>query len=214
MTGAGPARRVLWHGIGVDDNGSRRIGVVGLVKSVNVGVLREVEREGRPTETAIWKTPVSGRVRVRGVNLDGDDQADRNVHGGPDKAVYAYAVEDARWWETELDRALDVGAFGENLTIEGIDITGAVVGERWQVGTVLLEVSAPRVPCWKLNLRMGDSTFVRRFAAAGRPGAYLRIVTEGDVGAGDEICIVSVPAHGPTVGDVAHAGGTPPAPRR
>src|SRR3954452_12948833 len=113
------------------------------VVSVNVGRPRTVCTGRRAVSTSIWKAPVEGRVAVRGVNVDGDDQADRSVHGGPDKAVYAYALEDTRLWEAELGRELGSGAFGENLTTEGIDVSGALVGERWRVGTTLLEVVQP-----------------------------------------------------------------------
>jgi MOSC domain-containing protein YiiM len=174
----------------------------GAVVSVNVGGARAVERNGEPATTAIWKSPLAGRVRARGVNLDGDEQADRSVHGGYDKAVYAYAVEDTHWWETELGRGIGPGGFGENLTVEGLDLIASVVGERWDVGTAVLEVSEPRLPCWKLGLRMGDASFPRRFTRAARPGTYLRIVDEGEIGAGDEVRIVSRPDHGFTVGDI------------
>lgn len=151
--------------------------------------------------TAIWKTPVVGRVVVRGVNLNGDDQADRSLHGGPDKAVYAYAIDETWTWETELGRKLGPGAFGENLTTEGVDVSGALLGERWRVGTTLLEVVQPRLPCFKLGLRMNDPSFVKRFAQASRPGAYLRILVEGDLGAGDPITVEADtrPSHGVTV---------------
>ncbi len=162
--------------------------------SVNVGAVRTVEWHGRAVTTGIWKEPVAGRVAVRGVNLVGDDQADRRVHGGPDKAVYAYAVEDYAWWSRELGRdrgqELGPGTFGENLTVEGIDLGALVIGSRWLVGTTELEVAQPRQPCFKLGIRMGDAEFVDRFDEAARFGAYLRIVREGDVGAGDEITVV------------------------
>jgi MOSC domain-containing protein YiiM len=174
----------------------------GVVVSVNVGRSRVVDRDGRPATTAIWKSPVSGRVTARGVNLAGDEQADREVHGGHDKAVYAYAVEDTRWWEHELGRNIGPGGFGENLTVEGLDLTAAVIGERWRAGSTELEVSQPRLPCWKLGLRMGDPRFPQRFTRAARPGAYLRIVAEGDIGAGDDVSITSRPDHGVSVGDV------------
>jgi MOSC domain-containing protein YiiM len=173
------------------------------VLSVNVGRPREVEWLGQRFSSAIWKSPVAGLVAVRGVNAVGDDQADRAVHGGPDKALYAYAREDAEWWEGELGRGIDLGGFGENLTIRSLDVTGALIGERWAIGTVLLEVCQPRVPCFKLGARMGDRDFPRRFAEAGRPGAYLRIAAEGELAAGDPIEIVHRPAHDLTVGDVA-----------
>ena len=170
--------------------------------SVNVGSVREFEYNGRPAKSAIWKFPVAGRIAARGVNLAGDDQADRRAHGGPDKAVYAYAIEDVRWWEQELGRALQYGEFGENLTTEGIDVNGALVGERWAIGTTRLEVSEPRVPCWRLGVRMNDKLFPRRFTEALRPGAYLRILTGGELGAGDEIRVLEKPDHDLTIRDV------------
>jgi MOSC domain-containing protein YiiM len=139
------------------------------------------------------------------VNLAGDDQADRRVHGGPDKAVYAYAAEDTAWWAAELARPLGAAAFGENLTVEGVDVTGAKVGERWRIGSVELEVCQPRLPCAKLGHRFGDQGMVRRFAEAERPGAYLRIVTPGELAAGDAVEIVSRPGHAVTVALVARA---------
>jgi MOSC domain-containing protein YiiM len=175
---------------------------VGKVLSVSVGLPREFEHNGRPARSAIWKAPVAGRVAARGVNLAGDDQADRKAHGGPDKAVYAYAVEDLRFWERELGRPLGHGQLGENLTTEGIAVNDALVGERWRVGTAVLEVAEPRVPCWRLGARMEEPRFPRWFTEALRPGAYLRIVAEGDVGAGDEIHVVERPAHDVTIRDV------------
>jgi MOSC domain-containing protein YiiM len=160
------------------------------VVSVNVGAVRTVDWFGRAVTTAICKTPVDGRVAVRGVNLDGDDQADRRVHGGPDKAVYAYAVEDYEWWSQELGREVERATFGENLTVVGVDLGALVIGSRWIVGTTELEVSQPRQPCFKLGIRMGDAGFVDHFDAAARFGAYFRIVREGDVGAGDAITIL------------------------
>ncbi|MBI4523435.1 MAG: MOSC domain-containing protein [Deltaproteobacteria bacterium] len=174
----------------------------GKVLSVNVGRVREFEYDGRPAKSAIWKSPVAGRIAARGVNLDGDDQADRKAHGGPDKAVYAYAVEDLRWWEEESRRSLQFGGFGENLTTEGIEVNNALVGERWAIGTAVLEVSEPRIPCWRLGVRMNDQMFVRRFTEALRPGAYLRISAEGDLGAGDEIRVIERPDHDLTIRDI------------
>ncbi len=155
--------------------------------------------------TGIWKVPVSGPIRIQDVNLAGDEQADRSVHGGPDKAVYAYAQEDLSWWTAEIGQLVAPGTFGENLTTAGIDVTNAVVGERWAVGSAVLEVSQPRTPCYKLGIRMADQHFPTRFAAAGRPGAYLRIVAEGDVAAGGDIRVLSRPDHGVTVGLVERA---------
>jgi MOSC domain-containing protein YiiM len=177
-------------------------GDVGRVLSVNVGGAREFEYRGRPARSAIWKAPVAGRVAARGVNLAGDDQADREAHGGFDKAVYAYAFEDTRWWEEQIGRPLAYGEFGENLTTERIDVNAALVGERWAIGTAVLEVSEPRIPCWRLGVRMRDDQFPRLFTEALRPGAYLRILTEGELGAGDEIRVVGTPDTDLTVRDV------------
>jgi len=175
---------------------------VGRVLSVNVGTVRVFEYHGHPAKSAIWKSPVAGRIVARGVNLDGDDQADRQAHGGPDKAVYAYAVEDARRWEQEIGRSFAYGEFGENLTTEGIEVNNALVGERWAIGTTVLEVSEPRIPCWRLGVRMNDPIFPRRFTEAMRPGTYLRLVVEGSVGAGDAIRVVERPGHDLTIRDV------------
>ena len=167
--------------------------------AVNVGTPRDVELEGRIISTSIWKEPVQGRVPVRGVNVAGDDQADRTVHGGPDKAVYAYAAEDIAWWTEQLGADLGHAPFGENLTTLGVDVSGALIGERWAIGSALLEVRQSRMPCFKLGLRIGDPRFVRTFARTDRPGAYLGILREGDVGAGDPVEIVHRPDHEVTV---------------
>jgi MOSC domain-containing protein YiiM len=179
---------------------------MGAVISVNVGRPAQIgTRRGRPVFSGIAKQPVEGRIAVRGVNLDGDDQADRRVHGGPDKAVYAYATEDTAWWEGELDRPLGPAAFGENLTVGGVDVSGAAIGEIWRIGTTELQVCQPRLPCYKLGLKFGDPQMLKRFALAARPGAYLRIVREGELGAGDPVEIVERPAHGVTIATVNEA---------
>jgi MOSC domain-containing protein YiiM len=177
----------------------------GSVLSVNVAEIREIPHNGEMVPTGIWKVPVEARVAVRGVNVEGDEQADRAVHGGVDKALYAYACEDTDWWERELGRELPYGVFGENLTLRGVDVTGAEIGERWRIGSVLLEVSEPRFPCWKLGARFGDPRMLKRFAAARRPGAYLRIAEEGELAAGDGVEVVTRPGHGLTIGAFAHA---------
>jgi MOSC domain-containing protein YiiM len=143
------------------------------------------------------------------VNLDGDDQGDRVAHGGPHKAVYAYASEDYAWWRDREEMEVAPALFGENLTTEGLDLSAAVVGERWAVGSALLEVAQPRFPCYKLGIRVGDPTFPRTFLAARRLGAYLRIVVEGDIGAGDRIAVLSRPPHGVTLRDMADARHDP-----
>ena len=175
---------------------------VATVLSVNIGRVRQFDYNGRTAKSAIWKSPVAGRIAARGVNLEGDDQADRKAHGGPDKSVYAYAIEDMRWWEEKLGRSLQYGEFGENLTTEGVAVNDAVVGERWAIGSAVFEVSEPRIPCWRLGVRMNDQGFVRRFTEELRPGTYLRIILEGAVGAGDEIRILERPDHDMTIRDI------------
>jgi len=158
---------------------------------------------GQNELTSIWKSPVEGKHAVRGVNVDGDDQADRRVHGGRDKAIYSYASEDEAWWTESLGREIGPGVFGENLTLAGIDVTNAVIGERWELGSVVLEVAQPRIPCWKLAARMNDVDFPQKFGDAGRPGAYLRIIKEGEIEPGDSVTVIYRPEHTLTVGDVA-----------
>jgi MOSC domain-containing protein YiiM len=159
---------------------------------------------GRPTplvtgsrviESAIVKAPVEGPVAVRGVNLEGDDQADRSVHGGPDQAVYAYASEDIAFWSDVTGLDLDAGAVGENLTTAGIDVSGVRIGERWRIGTVELRVTGPRIPCFKLEARIGVRGFQKQFLHAGRPGAYFAIAEEGELRAGDAVEVVHRPEH-------------------
>lgn len=176
------------------------------VVAVNVGPIREVRWRGEIVRTAIWKEPVGARgVVLKGVNLEGDDQADRSVHGGVDKAVYAYAEEDYEHWASEQGVLTQHGLFGENLTVRGIELRNAVVGERWRIGTALLEVAQPRLPCFKLGIRLGDPYFPRRFLAMARAGAYLRIIEEGELRAGDRIEVVSRPDHGVTLGHMVAA---------
>ena len=177
------------------------------VVSVNVGQPRQISvRRGRPFMSSIVKDPVEGRVRATGANLEGDRQADLTVHGGADKAVYAYAIEDIAWWAQALERPeVGPGWFGENLTTEGLDVSHSVVGERWRIGEAEFEVSQPRLPCSKLGIRFGDGRMVKAFARASRPGAYLRILVEGTVGAGDPIELLHRPEHGVTVQLVSDA---------
>ena len=164
---------------------------------------------GRPAPLAIGddvvrsgivKHAASGPVAVGSTGLAGDGQADRVNHGGPYKAAYAYAREDAAFWEAEIGRPLEPGAFGENLTLAGVDVTGARIGERWRIGSAEFEVSGPRVPCSKLGARMGDPRFPKRFVLAGRPGAYLSVVVPGTLQAGDPVTVLHRPDHDVTVG--------------
>jgi MOSC domain-containing protein YiiM len=159
------------------------------VVSINVGRPRSVAWQGRRVRTGIFKEPVEGRVRVERLNLAGDGQADLRVHGGEDKAVYAYPAAHYPIWSAELGRSLPYGQFGENLTLEGISEEEARIGDRYRIGSAVLEVSQPRVPCFKLGIRMEDDAFPQRFLESGRSGFYLRVAIPGEVGAGDEVVL-------------------------
>lgn len=151
--------------------------------------------------TAIDKRAVDGPVKVGKLGVYADVQADRKHHGGPDQAVYAYSQNDADYWAGELGRDIPPGLFGENLRIGGLDATGAVIGERWRIGAdVLLEVTAPRVPCATFGRRMGEERWVKRFTEAGRVGSYLRVLAKGTIQAGDTITVERRPDHGITIG--------------
>lgn len=176
------------------------------VLSVNVGAVREIEWRGKQVRTGIWKYPVGERaIALRGVNLEGDDQADRTVHGGVDKAVYAYAVEDYQYWSEHEGIETSPGLFGENLTVQGLDLRSALVGERWTAGTAVIEIAQPRLPCFKLGIRMGDALFPKRFLSVNRLGAYLRIVEEGEARAGDAVRVSLRPDHGVTLRSMVEA---------
>jgi MOSC domain-containing protein YiiM len=153
----------------------------------------------RPNRSGIDKRPVTGRVAVEPLGLDGDVQVNKKHHGGEGQAVYAYAQEDADWWVAELDRELPPGRFGENLRTSGLDLRNAVLGERWLVGSALFEVTAWRTPCANFARFWGVPDLVKRFAAHGATGAYLRVLETGDVGAGDDVDVLSRPDHGITV---------------
>lgn len=168
---------------------------------------------GRPT--GIGKEPVDGRVEMRdpgpkngglGSGLVGDAIAERKHHGGSEQAVYAYARESLDWWSVQLNRVLPPGQFGENLTTTGLDVDGAIIGERWHIGRdVILQVTGPRIPCATFRGRMAERGWVRRFAAAQRPGAYLSVVAGGQVAAGDEVQVIDRPSHQVTVATVFRA---------
>jgi len=175
------------------------------VVAVNVGRPAPLATGRRVVPSAIVKAPVSGPVAARGTNLGGDEQADKVHHGGVDQSVYAYASEDTARWGEELGIELGPAAFGENLTLAGVEVSGARIGERWRIGGAELRVTGPRIPCFKLEARIGVPGFQRRFLRAGRPGAYLAIVGEGELQAGDAVQIVHRPAHDVTVALVLQA---------
>jgi MOSC domain-containing protein YiiM len=175
-------------------------GVTARLVTVNLGIVQIGEWAGDQGRTGIDKRPASGRVRATTLGLVGDQVIDTRHHGGVDQAAYAYAREDAAFWATELDREVRPGNFGENLSTEGLNITDAVIGERWAIGSAVFEVSAPRIPCRVFAGFWAVSDLIKRFIDRGVPGAYLRVATEGDVGAGDRIEVVHRPTHGVTIG--------------
>jgi MOSC domain-containing protein YiiM len=172
--------------------------------SVNVGLPREVDWHGRAVLTSIWKSPVAGPVRVTSLNLEGDRQSDLSVHGGPDKAVYAYPSEHYGYWKSELagkDR-LPWGAFGENFTVEGLLEASVRIGDRVRAGSAEFVVTQPRMPCFKLGLRFGRDDMVKRFLRSGRTGFYLAVRREGEVASGDAIELAGRDDRGVTVADI------------
>lgn len=172
------------------------------VISVNVGLPREVVWKGRRVVTGIFKEPVAGRVAIRRLNLDGDRQADLTVHGGPDKAVYAYPAEYYSFWREQFpEMELPWGMFGENLTIEGLD-ESVHIGDQFQVGTAHLMVTQPRLPCYKLGLKFRRDDILKRFLRSGLTGFYFRVLKEGEVAAGDPIRLLHSDEHQVQVADI------------
>ncbi|HUZ53204.1 MAG TPA: MOSC domain-containing protein [Streptosporangiaceae bacterium] len=171
------------------------------IVSVNTGAVRDLVIGGKPDRSAIDKRPADGMVRVGRLGLAGDDHGDTENHGGLEQAVYAYASEDLDWWTEQLGRELPSGAFGENVTTAGIDVSTALIGETWRMGQVLAQVTSPRIPCETFRAWTGEDRWVRRFAAAGRPGAYLRVLTEGELGAADDIEVLARPEQHVTVAE-------------
>jgi MOSC domain-containing protein YiiM len=171
------------------------------VISVNTGRASDAEWAGRLKRTAIDKRPVAGPAQIWWLGVAGDQQVDKANHGGYDQALYVYAREDLDWWVEQLGRELPDGTFGENITTAGLDITGALIGETWRLGTALVQVTSPRVPCGTFAGWMDERHWVKRFAAAGRPGAYLRVLAEGVAGRGDPIEVLDQPAVRVTVAE-------------
>jgi MOSC domain-containing protein YiiM len=178
---------------------------IGQVVSVNTGRAVEAEWAAPVGRTAIDKRPVAGPVRVGRLGLDGDDQADKADHGGPEQALYVYAREDLDWWAGELGRDVRSGAFGENIVTAGLDISGALIGERWRLGTAVVQITSCRIPCGTFRQWTGERGWVKRFAAAGRPGAYLRVLADGTVTPGDTVTVLGRPADGVTVAESMRA---------
>ena len=162
------------------------------VISINVGLPREVEWRDEIVRTSIFKTPVSGRVRVDRLNIEGDRQSDLTVHGGINKAVYVYPSEHYEFWRNELpDFELPWGAFGENLTTTGLSEDDVHLGDRYGIGSAEFVVTQPRMPCFKLTIRFGRADMIKRFYRSGRSGFYFAVAKEGEIGAGDAISLLS-----------------------
>ena len=171
--------------------------------SVNVGLPRDITWEGRTVRTAVWKSPVAGRVRARRLNLDGDGQGDLAGHGGEQRAVFVYQIESYRHWEKELARMDFVhGQFGENFTITGLPDDEVCIGDRFRIGSAIFEVSQPRVTCFRVGIRMNEPRMPALLTASGRPGFYFRVIEEGDVGAGDDIVKIADGAMRMTVAEI------------
>jgi MOSC domain-containing protein YiiM len=173
------------------------------ILSISVGRPREVESRGKRVRTSIFKEPVDGVVWARTLNLDGDEQSDLSVHGGRDKAVYVYPSEHYAYWRAELpDIEFPWGAFGENLTTEGLSEAAVHIGDQVSIGAAEFVVTQPRLPCFKLGVRFERLDMVRRFQQSGRSGFYLAVRREGVIAAGDEVHLVAGEQHGVSVADI------------
>ncbi|MEI7475846.1 MAG: MOSC domain-containing protein [Actinomycetes bacterium] len=173
------------------------------VLSINItSVVHQGEWTGSEGRTGIDKRSVTGAIEFKNDGVVGDRIIDTNAHGGYDQAVYAYAREDAQWWEREINEEIPAGRFGENLTTEGIDVNAAIIGEQWKIGSVILEVSQPRIPCRVFAGFWKRATLIKDFTQAGRPGTYLRIIQEGTAQAGDLIEVIFKPDHTISISDL------------
>lgn len=183
------------------------------IESVNVARVRSTEVRGQGGFTGIDKIPSISRVPVtspegKDVGLAGD-KAFASSHGGPDQALYAYAREDYEWWEAELGRELRNGLFGDNLTVSGLEVCEALIGERWRIGpSLVVQATYARIPCANFQEQMGEAQWVKRFTARAHPGTYLRVIEPGDVGAGDEVTVIDKPSHDWTVAKMFRAWTT------
>ncbi len=173
------------------------------VVSVNVGLPREIMTKMGPVTTGIFKQPVAGPVMIRTLNLDGDRQADLTVHGGPEKAVYAYPAEYYPYWRDQLPQTtIEPAMFGENLTTEGLFEDSLFIGDRLRMGNAVLEVTQPRMPCYKLALRFGRDDMIKRFLKSGKSGFYFSVVEEGDVNVDSRIEFVSRDENKVSISDI------------
>jgi MOSC domain-containing protein YiiM len=159
--------------------------------SVNVGLPRDIEWRGRTVHTGIWKDPVQGRRRVKRLNVEGDGQGDLGGHGGEQRAVFVYQTESYRYWEERLGRTDFVhGQFGENFTVEGLPDDEVCIGDCYRIGTALFQVTQPRVTCYRVGIRTNEPQMPALLTSSGRPGFYLRVLEEGEVGAGDPVLLI------------------------
>src|SRR5215467_13393353 len=182
--------------------------------SVNVGLPRDIAWKGRTVHTGIWKTPVGGRCRVGRLNLDGDGQGDLAGHGGEQRAVFVYQIESYRHWQEQLQRADFVyGQFGENFTIEGLPDDTVCVGDRYQIGSAIFEVTQPRVTCYRVGIRTNEPRMAALLTSSGRPGFYFRVLEEGEVGVDDPIVPVARGPERMTVAEISALLYSPPHPR-
>jgi len=170
--------------------------------SINIAKPERLKISDTDIQTGIYKKPVLNKVRVTKFGIEGDTIVDQNVHGGLDQAVYIYSHEDYQWWSHQIGKEIAPGTFGENLTISGFNVDDFVVGDRLQIKNVILEISAPRTPCFKLAAVMNDATFGRQFAKAAKPGAYARVLTEGELEIGNTITLIKTELHYPTVKEI------------
>lgn len=176
---------------------------MGKLLSINVAaIIHHEDWAGSVGKTGIDKRPKLGRVSLENDAVEGDQVLDTKNHGGKDQAVYAYAREDADWWEKEIGLEINNGRFGENLTTQDIDVTNAIVGEKWALGTCILQVTMPRIPCKVFQGFWQRPNLIKEFTQAQRPGAYLKIIQEGYVSAGDDISVFDIPQHGITIKDL------------
>jgi len=174
------------------------------ILSVCVAKPKTIDYGRRQVSTSIFKQPVNGKILLRKLNLEGDEQADLTVHGGPDKALYAYPLEHYPWWRDEMpDVEFDFGKFGENLTTEGLLEDKVCIGDQFQMGTAIVQVSQPRLPCYKLGIRFGRTDIIKRFTQSCRSGIYFSVLQEGELGVGDSIRHLHSDEHKISVQDVA-----------
>ena len=173
------------------------------ILSINVSLPKEIDFEGQKVTTGIFKEPIEGRIMLRTLNLDGDKQADLTVHGGPDKAVYAYPIEHYEFWRKVYpDMEMPNGMFGENFTIEGLMESEVSVGDAFEIGSSKVIATQPRMPCYKLGVKFGRMDVLKKFLASGRSGIYFKVLEEGEVGAGDSIVRIKNDTNRVGIGDI------------